>query len=270
MEVKVKRTKPVNLVFGNHRQPQPRKDVSPIKSTFKINENLIEGVSVITCTNRPEYRERIIENYLRQYYGPVELIIILNNNAANLSEWENWAQSYNNVRVFQLDESVTLGECLNFGVQKARYAYVAKFDDDDYYAAPYLQQAVDTIKVTHADIVGKCSIFVYFEGSSTLAIAHPNQEDRFASMLAGATMVIDKRVFNRVRFKALDHGEDTEFQNNCNQHGIRMYSTNRFNYSCIRRARADTHTWRVEEDEYLRFCHIVDRMDDFRDAVTNY
>ena len=83
-------------------------------------------------------------------------------------------------------------------------------------------------------------------------------------------MVINKRVFNLIKFKALDHGEDTEFQNNCSQHGIKMYSTNRFNYTCIRRASADTHTWRVEEDEYLRFCHVVDRMDDFKDAATAY
>lgn len=270
MEVKVTRTKPVNLVFGNNRQPQQKSGKLPVRRNLRMGDRFTEGVSVITCTNRPEYRERIIQNYMHQYYGPVELIIILNNNAANLAEWQTWAESYPNVRVFQLDQSVTLGDCLNYAVEQARYSYIAKFDDDDYYAGGYLQQAVDAFKATNADIVGKCSIFVYFEGSSTLAIAHPNQEERFTSMLAGATMVIDRRVFNLVRFKALDHGEDTDFQNNCSQYGIRMYSTNRFNYTCIRRARADTHTWRVEEDEYLRFCHIVNRMDDFRDAVTAY
>jgi glycosyltransferase involved in cell wall biosynthesis len=268
MEVKVTRTKPVQLVFGNNRQPQPRAGRSPIKHNLKKGDRFTEGVSVITCTNRPEYRERIIQNYIHQYYGPVELIIILNHNAADLEEWQAWARSYPNVRVFQLNQSVTLGECLNFAVDQARYGYVAKFDDDDYYAPGYLQQAVDAFKATNADIVGKCSIFVFFEGSGTLAIAHPDQEERFTSMLAGATMVVNKRVFSLVRFKALDHGEDTEFQNNCSRHGVRMYSTNRFNYTCVRRAQADTR--RVEEDEYLRFCRVVDRMNDFKDTVTAY
>jgi len=274
MQVKVTRSRTVHLVFGNNKQPQliktERTTRSPVKRNWKLNENIPEGVSVITCTNRPEYRDRIIENYMRQYYGPVELIIVLNHNGVNLNEWQKWAQSYPNVRVFQLDQSVPLGECLNFGIDQARYSHVAKFDDDDYYAPGYLQQAMDVAKATNADIVGKCSIFVYFEGSGTLAIAHPNQENRFHSMLAGATMVINKRVFNVVRFKPLDHGEDTEFQRNCNQHGIRMYSTNRFNYVCIRRARADSHTWQVEEWEYLRFCQVIDRMDDYTQFITSY
>jgi len=270
MEVKIRRTRPVHLVFGSNRQPQQRSGRSPVRYNLKTGDRFVEGVSVITCTNRPEYRERIIQNYIHQYYGPVELIIILNTNSANLNDWEAWASAYPNVKVFQLDQSVTLGECLNFAVEQARYDYIAKFDDDDYYAPGYLQQAVDSFKATDADIVGKCSIFVFFEGSSTLAIAHPNQEDRFTSMLAGATMVINRRVFNLIKFKALDHGEDTDFQNNCTQYGIKMYSTNRFNYTCIRRAQADSHTWRVEEAEYLRFCHVVDHMEDFKDTVTAY
>ncbi|MGI5911107.1 MAG: glycosyltransferase [Syntrophomonadaceae bacterium] len=268
MEIKVTKTKPINLVFGNGVKPRGRIESNfTIKNSFK---NEIEGVSIITCTNRPDYRDRIIQNYMRQYYGPVELIIVLNHNSISLSEWQKWAGSYPNVKVYQLDQAVTLGECLNYGVQQARYKYVAKFDDDDYYAAGYLQQAVDTIKETKADIVGKCSIFVYFEGSSTLAIAHPGQEDRFTSMLAGATMVINKAVFNHVKFKPLDYGEDTEFQRNCTQYGIKMYSTNRFNYTCIRRARIDTHTWQVEENEYMRFCQVVGHMDDFTNAITSY
>ena len=268
VEIKVTRTKPVNLVYGNNMQFQVRTK-APLRN-FKNDKQFIEGVSVITCTNRPEYRERIIGNYMRQYYGPVELIIVLNHNGANLGEWEAWSQSYPNVRVYQLDESVTLGECLNFGVKHARYSYVAKFDDDDYYAGHYLQQAVDALKATGADIVGKCSIFVYFEGSDTLAIAHQNHEERFTSMLAGATMVINKRVFNRVRFKHISSGEDTEFQLNCNQQGIRMYSTNKYNFACIRRAQTDSHTWRVEENEYLRFCQVIGQVDDFRGVVTAY
>lgn len=266
VKIKVTRAKPVNLVFGNSMQSQVKYG-APIR-TRRNDNRFVDGVSVITCTNRPEYQERIIGNYMRQHYGPVELIIILNNNAANLGEWEVWTRSYPNVRVYQLDESVTLGECLNYGVKQARYGYVAKFDDDDYYAGPYLQQAVDALKVTGADIVGKCSMFVYFEGSNTLAIAHQNQEERFIGMLAGATMVINKRVFNRVRFKHISQGEDTDFQRNCNRLGIRMYSTNKYNFACVRRAQTYTHTWRVEEDEYLRYCQVIGQVDDFREVVT--
>ena len=42
-----------------------------------------------------------------------------------------------NVRVYQLHEKATLGDCLNYGVIKSKYDIIAKLDDDDYYGPNY-------------------------------------------------------------------------------------------------------------------------------------
>ncbi|HGH7177643.1 TPA: hypothetical protein ACJMKJ_005291 [Bacillus wiedmannii] len=37
-----------------------------------------------------------------------------------------------NVYIFL--EKITLGECLNYGIQKVKHKLIAKFDDDDFYS----------------------------------------------------------------------------------------------------------------------------------------
>lgn len=41
-----------------------------------------------------------------------------------------------NVYIFL--EKITLGECLNYGIQKVKHKLIAKFDDDDFYSKKYI------------------------------------------------------------------------------------------------------------------------------------
>ena len=113
------------------------------------------GVSIMTCTNRPSRMENVIRSYLRQRYQPKELIIILNNNSMSRKEWQWRVKGYSGIKVFQLDEKVSLGECYNSAVEHASFDYVAKFDDDDYYAPNFLGGEMAAFDYTYADIVGK-------------------------------------------------------------------------------------------------------------------
>lgn len=45
----------------------------------------MKGVSIITCTNRQNYLNNLLQNFNRQRYAQKELIIIINNNAIPLS-----------------------------------------------------------------------------------------------------------------------------------------------------------------------------------------
>ncbi len=69
------------------------------------------------------------------------------------------AQRLQNVKVYRIPGRVSLGKCLNFGVSKANYSLVAKFDHDDYYAPNYLNRAIRAMKRKNADVVGKRTIF---------------------------------------------------------------------------------------------------------------
>ena len=54
----------------------------------------IDGVSIITCTNKPHTLNNILDNFNRQYYADKELIIIINNDEIDLEEWVNLTEEY--------------------------------------------------------------------------------------------------------------------------------------------------------------------------------
>lgn len=80
-----------------------------------------------------------------------------------------------NVKVYQLPQDITLGECLNYGVTHASGDYLAKMDDDDFYGDNYLLDALQAFKFSGADIVGKDSYFCYVESKDIMAVKQPGK-----------------------------------------------------------------------------------------------
>mgnify|MGYP000979814909 FL=1 len=243
------------------------------KRSYRINTRMqaqvnLRGVSIITCTKRPAYLQNILNNYLRQDFSPKELIIIINNNAINLEHWRRQAVQYPNVKVLRIDEKIGQGACLNYAANQAVFDYVAKFDDDDYYAPAYLSNAVAALENSGAGVVGKASWFLYFEGSRTLALFAPGRENSFVDKVTGATMLIRKDVVQRIRFRNLNAGEDVQFCRDCVNNNIRIYSTDRYNFVGIRRLNIGSHTWQDSESRILQDCEIISRTDDYHSLTT--
>jgi glycosyltransferase involved in cell wall biosynthesis len=103
------------------------------------------GVSIVTCTNRPEFFLNILHNYHNQHYRPKELIIIINKDSVHLKTFQKIASVYPNVSVYQVPERLSLGQCLNCGIARAKHPLIAKFDDDDYYSPYYLREQVKAL-----------------------------------------------------------------------------------------------------------------------------
>jgi len=232
------------------------------------SKTLLPGVSVICSTNRTGFMEQVFANYLRQIYLPREFIIVLNNNSMDLEKWRAKAAPYVDIRVHQLDEDISLGECLNFAIEQANFDYIANMSDDDYYASPYLERAMDAFTYTDADVVGKGSLFVYFEASKILATLLPDRENRYVQAAAGATLVFKKEVFGRVRFPDVNLGEDTVFVRKCVEKGIKIYANDRFNFVYLRRPNPDDHTWKVTDDALIQSCEVVSQTDDYITPIT--
>lgn len=201
--------------------------------------------------------DRVLDNYSRQNYQEKELIVILNNNSMNIEHWLNRCSALSNVQIYQQDESRSLGECLNAGIEHCRYDYVAKFDDDDYYGPNYLQRQMQAIVSFQADIVGKSTWYLYFEKSNTLAVFSRHPENSFVNYVTGATLLIKKDVFNTIRFSAMNACEDVDFVANCKEHGFRIYSTDRSDFVGIRRALTSSHTWQEADEHILIQCQVV-------------
>lgn len=209
------------------------------------------GVSIITPTNKRKYIHNIFNNYARLEYTCKELIIILNSNELNEEDYKSKSIALKNVRIFQLDESYTLGQCLNFGIEHSRYNYISKMDDDDYYCANYLVDLMNVFAYTDAQITGKMSSFVYFEDSNALYIREPNNQFRYVDVITGSTILAKKEIFQKIQFQHLIVGEDSRFLIDCQSAGIKIYAADKFNYVCMRHKNLQEHTWRMSSEDLM-------------------
>lgn len=211
----------------------------------KCSKTSQPGVSIIIATAKFKYIDNIFSNYLKLTYPNTELIIILNKNKLTINDYSLKSIGLKNVRIFQLDENCTLGECLNFGIEQASYNYISKMDDDDYYGPNYLTDLMNVFKYTDAQVTAKVSRFIYFEHNNTLGIFSPNYENKYVyNNIAGGTLTFKKEVFNIVRFKNTNIAEDREFCLDCHSTGLKIYSADKYNYIYMRHKDLQQHTWK--------------------------
>ncbi|WP_283657921.1 glycosyltransferase family A protein [Paenibacillus sp. RC343] len=144
--------------------------------------------------------DNILQNYRRQRYKSKELIIILNNDSMNLQLYRNRVRGSAHVTVYQVPENISLGQCLNAGMTRARLSLVAKFDDDDYYSPFYLKEQVKELKRTKSDIVGKHSCLVYLSASKKLLIRSPKEANKHVEFVQGGTILFKKEVLKKGSF----------------------------------------------------------------------
>lgn len=228
--------------------------------------NLNVGISIVACTNKEWFMDNILTNFNNQILQEKELIIILNKDSLNLEEWKEKTSDYENVQVYQLKESTSLGSCLNYGSHKAKYNYVAKWDDDDHYGSLYLLEALKAFEKTNADIVGKGTGFMYFPNTKELRLRFPGSELKWVKQVLGGTIIAKKSVIRHVPFMDRSLGEDTSFQKNAKAKGYRIYSTSRYNYTYLRRD-SSQHTWQPKFRYLLKTSVKVGYVENFRESV---
>lgn len=210
----------------------------------------MKGVSIITCTMRDHLMNEVFDNYQRQRWnGHMELIIVLNNDEMDIRKWKKKALQYQNVKVYQVPQSVTVGECKNFAVDQATYDVIAKLDDDDYYSPFFIDSSMKVMKKTNAAIVGKKECFYYLEGSKELLSTGSRKINQYVPHVADSSMLIQKKVFKSVQFPHLPNRSDTEFQKAALEAGFRIYAGDQYDYLIIRKANTSSHTWRIKDEE---------------------
>ena len=234
-----------------------------------MRKNARGGVTIVTSTIRPECIHNIFNNYARQKWKMKELIIVVNKDDMNISRYKKKALRYKNVRIYRLQQNKYLADCLNFATSIAKYSYIAKFDDDDYYAPNYIPEAMRQFYRSPADVVGKRSCFFYFPYKSLLLYRKTSVRPYTkCKRIAGATIMYHKRVFRRVKFVKVRMGTDVRFISACLRRGLRVYTTSRYNFAAIRRRNRNSHTWNVPDKTLLsnKNAQIV-RTKDFKNYV---
>lgn len=209
------------------------------------------GVSIITCVNHSDFLMNSVSNYLMQRYKRKELIIIINKDSINLKEWKEKTSYIPNVTIYKVPERVSLGQCLNCGISKARYPLITKFDSDDYYSPYYLREQVKALLRTRSHVVGKHACLVYLDASKKLLIRSPQEKNKHVGFVQGGTIMFRRSILKKVRFSDLTLGEDVKFLRDCSEKGYTIYATTPTNYVYIRRKDKSNHTWRVSDQRFL-------------------
>lgn len=223
-------------------------------------------VSIITCTIREESIDNVFNNYQQQTWLDKELIIILNKDSMDINRWIKRARNYQNVKVYQLHEQATLGDCLNFGVLNSNYDIIAKFDDDDYYGPEYIASSMAAFKDKNVSIIGKSSYYIYFKNKQAL-IHVPGTENSITYTVPGATLIFRKEVFYYVRFEKVNQSEDYFFIEQSKKAGFIVYSTNRNHFAVIRHD-TDSHTWKFADEDLMGWGDLIAYTGDFQSFVS--
>lgn len=179
-------------------------------------------VSVLLVTNRPHQLDHAVRSYDAQLYPNTELVVVTNGGDFNV-EAIDALRARADVICLTTEADVSLGEALNLAVTSSSGGVIAKFDDDDHYAPRYLDDAVLCMRSTGAAIIGKKTYYVYLESFDRTVRIYPGNEGRRVGRVAGGTIVAHRDVLDRVKFPAVDLGEDVRFVRAAERRGFGVY-----------------------------------------------
>jgi hypothetical protein len=210
-------------------------------------------VSAIIPTNRAHELDNILANMGRQSHGDRELVLVLHGLDIDHSELKQRAteSGLDNLVVVDAERSLTLGACMNLGVDAASGRYIAKMDDDNFYGAHYLSDLLDAFSYTDAGIVGKWCHYVWLRSTDAVILRYPESEHRSERRIQGGSMLFDGDVARTLRFSDIPRAVDSDILDRAMAEGVTIYSADRFNFVSIRGRDRHTHTWTVADSTFM-------------------
>jgi len=209
-------------------------------------------ISLITCTNRPEMISNILENYDRQLWQNKELNLIIDCEKKKFKQVVQELKDREDIHLELVKPGLSLGECFNLGMDLSSGQFIGKFDDDDLYGPHYLCDQMLPFNYTNADLVGKLCSFMYHEKSNSTYLRFKGNRHKFSDLVLGPTFLFKREVAEKVRMRNLSRGEDTNFLKDCIKAGIKIYSTDPYNFVYMRKKVEGFHTWDATDDELLK------------------
>ncbi|GII94686.1 glycosyltransferase family protein [Sinosporangium siamense] len=212
------------------------------------------SVSVVLPTNRAGQIEHAITQVARQRHRDLQLVLVLHGLDLDPGVVTDKARAAGipDVTVLTADPSLTLGEVLNLGISRADGELISKMDDDNIYGEHYLSDLIRSFDFSSAEIVGKGAHYTYFPHRNTTVFRLPGLEHRYAHLIQGATIVAKSELLRAIPFEPVNAGEDTRLVRRCKADGIKIYSSDRFNFIYMRGSNAGNHTWQAEDHKLLR------------------
>lgn len=210
-------------------------------------------VSAVVPTNRTHELDNVFANIARQAHaadGGVELVLVLHGLDVSVADVEARAKEagVDAITAVEADSSLTLGACMNLGVDASAGQFIAKMDDDNYYGTHYLTDLVAAFDYTDAGIVGKWAHYVWLRSTGAVVLRAAYAEHRYERLVQGGSLVLQADVARELRFgDHLPRAVDTDILNRAQEAGIKTYSGDRFNYVSVRGTDRHAHTWTIAD-----------------------
>lgn len=193
------------------------------------------SIDVLVPTyGRPEYHERLYRIFAAQQYDG-ELNLWVYDDSPKRSPFFTWLEDWR-VHYLWVPARMSIGAKRNHLTHWSRGDVLAAFDDDDYYAPTYLQEMVDRLILTRADLVklavwdavsafdhsrwrwdtrvsgGTCYSVSGAAAPVKIVNCPLDEEARRAALLGyGFSYVYTRAAAERVPFEDINHGEDLAF-----------------------------------------------------------
>jgi hypothetical protein len=213
----------------------------------------VPSVTIVVPTNRPAQLDDVFGFVGRQRHDRIQLVLVQHGFEVSESDLTRRAKEtgVDELVVRAAGAAVTLGRCMNLGLEAADGEFVAKMDDDNWYGPNYLRDLVRAFSYTDAEVVGKWAHLVHLQGSGATLLRFPEAEHRYVKLVQGGTIVARRSTARQLQFDDLPRRVDTTFLEKVTVAGGKVYSSDRFNFVSVRRADADGHTWKITEEQML-------------------
>lgn len=214
------------------------------------------SVSAVISTNRAHELDTVLDNMVRQSIvadGDLQVVLVLHGLDVAVADVEARFRGagLDQVVVLPADSSLTLGACLNLGIEASDGAHVAKIDDDNFYGRHYLQDLVDAVDYSGAGIVGKWAHYTWLRSTGAVVLRFPETEHCYQRLVQGGSILMRGDLAREMRFSDLPRAVDTDLLNRAQAQGVSTYSADRFNFVSIRGTDRHAHTWTVEDAEFM-------------------
>jgi hypothetical protein len=213
----------------------------------------VPSVTVVVPTNRPAQLDNVFSSIGRQRHERIQLVLVQHGFDVPEAELSRRAKEagIDELVVRAADSALTLGACMNLGLEAADGRFVAKMDDDNWYGPHYLCDLVRAFSYTDAEVVGKWAHLVHLQRSGATLLRFPEAEHRHVRLVQGGTIVVSRTTAQQLGFDDLPRRVDTTFLEKVAAAGGKIYSADRFNFVSIRRADTGGHTWKITEEQML-------------------
>ncbi|GII80692.1 hypothetical protein Sru01_56740 [Sphaerisporangium rufum] len=208
-------------------------------------------ISVVLCTRRPALVPFALGQIARQRGAELEVVLALHGVAAAAPEVARAVAAFDRPLTIVTAEAATpFGAVLNQAVARAAGAYVAKWDDDDWYGPDHLADMMLAHAYSGAELAGAASEFFYLAQIDT-TIRRRWSAETVADHVAGGTFVLPRSVLTALGgFRPLPRSVDIHLFQDLIRAGGAMYRTHGLGFMARRAARG-AHTWQEPVGYFL-------------------